>query len=120
MDAESLQIILDNTRPWNEAAQKACVTALEKAEALPGMRNYPGQKEGYDLAQKIGEAVKDMIWQYARREHRITEGTSSRTLTGEIFATALGHISDADLGAAYYPHVRERWCYANGIDPYPA
>jgi hypothetical protein len=117
MDAESLAIILDNTRQWNDEVYAACVTALAKAEALPGGRNYPGQKEGYELAQTLGEAVKEVVWRHARREHRLTD--DEKTLAGTVFSTALGHISDADLGALYYTSTREKWCGENGIDPYP-
>jgi hypothetical protein len=118
MDAESLAIILDNTRKWYEDTYRTCVAALEEAEALPGMRHYPGEQEGYDLAAVLGRAVKDMIWRYARREHGLTD--DERTLAGTVFSTALGHVSDADLGAHYYTTTRERWCGEHDIDPYPA
>lgn len=121
MDEDSLYIILANTEKWNDDTYSACVAALEKAQALPGMRNHPGEsirtENGRDVAEKLGETIKDMIWRYARREHGLTDG--NRTLAGAIFSTALGHISDVELGAAFYPHVRERWCYLHDIDPYP-
>jgi hypothetical protein len=118
MDAESLSLILDNKRAWSDQVYAACVAALEKARALPGMPEYPGQKEGYELAQALGDAVKSVIWRHARRYHDITEDTSI-TLTEEIFSVTLGHISDADLGALYYSSTRERWCHEHGVDAYP-
>jgi|SRR5215469_6282194 len=118
MDADSLKMILDNTRESNDAAYAACVSVLFGHEALPSQANYPGMKEGYELAQALGDAVKAVVWEYASTEHRLTDDET--TISGTIFSTALGHISDADLGALYYVSVRERWCYANDVEPYPA
>lgn len=118
MDAEYLKMVIDNMRTPNERAYQACVRVLTEQAALPGMANYPGMQEGYDLAKALGEAVKGVVWEYARAEHGITDQETN--LTGSLFSAMLGHISDADLGAAYYVSVRERWCYANDIDPYPA
>lgn len=119
MDAEDLKIILDNTRGWWEDAYNACVQVLFREQALPEQPEYPGLKEGYVLAQKLGGAVKAMVWEYAAREHGLTEDDTD-SLSGAVFATAVMHVSDADLGALYYVTVRERYCYEHDMDPYPA
>lgn len=109
MDAEHVHMVIQNMRYTYDTAYQRTVAVLNAANALPGQPGSPGAKEGYDLAESLGDAVKAMIWECARRENRLTDDET--TLTSTLFSSAIGHISSADLGALFYTTTCERYSY---------
>jgi hypothetical protein len=118
MDAADLQEVINDINHPCVTAYQLCVKVLEKARALPGMDNYTGQTATQTVAELLGDAIKQLVWNYARREHGVPD--NEVTLTSSVLARALGSISSTDLGALYYVTTRENWCYEHGIEPYPA
>jgi hypothetical protein len=108
MDAQHLHITIMNRREDQIESYTWCLAILDSARALPGQENDPGEKEGYDLAVKIGDAIKAMVWDHARK-YGLTEDAGTDDLAAVFFATSLGHISTELLGALFYTTTRERY-----------
>lgn len=100
MNADALEIILNNHDADTARDVRGRVRdALNRAGQLPGQ---PGRQEQPDSSacMAVGEIVRGMVVEYARREHDL--GDYRGTLTAMIYSTTLDHMDWAEVGRYYY------------------
>lgn len=106
MDASSITLILDNTQGWLDAAYAAAEGVMSRAGVLYAMSDDTAEPTR-PLGALVGEAVKDMIAEWAGDEYALYDDRE-KTMTSAIFYTSLGHIDWAAVGKHYYIKTYER------------
>ena len=110
MNADSVALIIDNTREWADDAYTCAVRIMRNAGMLPGMANDGEATQ--PVARAIGTSIRGMIATRALRETGIAEGHT--TMTARLFFTALDHINWEYVGDHYYIVAEERYAADTG------